>query len=234
MDLRVSAFLLPLLTLATTASAGIPEEFIVECPIGGSPVTVLGTLSCSWEAGLRTMSLRVPSTCDFVTRLPVCSKDDFPIYREFSSDEVSRLKGMVLQDWYQSSRVNSEFLRAYLLERELGTYSKAELFWLLQEGFFFDPIDTYGDAEYLSYYKDVAKEYFKEVEGVERKFVLLAEAFAHVHTAKPEEARKLLALAAKIPSPTSPFLDQYIKLVEACIENPAADECHPEHYVEFD
>lgn len=200
----------------------------------GPRVKTVETLSCSSTSGYMAMSLRRLTSCDFVTHLPVCSKEDFPIYREFSNEERKRLRELVKAEWYQEARSKSRFLRAFYVERELDTFSVEDYFWLLQEGYFYDPEHTYGQAEYFAAFREVANAYLAEVDGRERKFVLLSAAFARVHSDEPDKAQKLLKLAAEIPSPDVPIFDQYLSHVRACVPTPSKETCAPNHILRFE
>lgn len=222
---------LALLTLgAGAASSG--EVFVerVRCPLGGPPVEAVFSTACT-TFGRVSMSMRRHSSCDFVSRILVCARQDFPVYRLFERAEIARLRQIVKTDWYQAARAASPFLRAYLVEREFGTLSAQRMFWLLQEGYFHDPDASFGDPDYFAAYRDAANAYLQTAGPEDRKAILLMAAYARIHTDAPEKARTLLAAAARIKTPQLPFLDVYSRAVAACIGRADAPACAPEALV---
>jgi len=165
--------------------------------------------------------------------MPICDREAFPVYREFSKDEVKRLKGIVKTDWYQNARSQSRYLRAYLVERELATYSEEDMFWLLQNGHFYDSKNTFGNEVYFSEFRDAANAYLKQADDQDKKLILLAAAFARVHTIDPRKALTMLDSARRIDTPEIPFFDQYLELVRACVENSNANKCAPNTIIEI-
>lgn len=73
------------------------------------------------------LSMRQVSSCDFVTRLPVCDKEAFPIYKEFSAAENVQPKQIVQTNWYQKAKPQSRYLRAYLVEKVADNTEKTRL-----------------------------------------------------------------------------------------------------------
>lgn len=224
---------LGLIGLAHSAWAGLAYDEKIECPIGGKRVQTTETMSCSTSSAI-TMSLRRPSSCDFVTRLPVCQKEAFPIYREFSSEETALLEKITTTDWYQKAKSESRFLRAYLIENELKTYSKEEMFWLLQSGHSYDPKHTYGNRAYFAAFRDAADAYVKVAGNEDKKLILLATAFAQIHSNEPQMALVMLESAARYSTPDVPFFDQYLELVKQCVNQPSSSKCSPEHVFDIE
>lgn len=217
-----------LVGLAFSVWGGEAFDEKIKCPVGGKRVEIVGTFSCSTSSSV-TMSLRRPSSCDFVTRLPICHREAFPVYREFSSEEVKRLKQILKTDWYQNSKSQSRYLRAYLVEKELGSYSEKDLFWLLQGGHYYDPKQTFGNKEFFAAFRDAANAFVKIADDDDKKLVLLLAAFARVHSAEPQKASVMLKSAKQYKTPNIPFFDQYMKLVGSCVDRPNSDACSPEH-----
>ena len=217
---------------AAPAMSGQLFEDRVRCPIGGKRVLVVSTTSCSTGPRV-TMSLRRPSSCDFITRLPVCEKQDFPVYREFTADEKRLLRQIVLEEWYQAARSKSRYLRAYLVEKQLKNMSEEDVFWLLQAGHFYDPENTFGNEEYYSAFREAANSYLPLAKDEDKKLVLLMAAYAQIHLGSPQKAKTMVKAASQIQTPTIPFFDQYLKAVIACITIPRADECGPDYEIEI-
>lgn len=179
------------------------------------------------------MSLRRPSSCDFITRLPVCEREAFPILRDYTRDEVRTLKTLVQDPWYQAAKSQSRYLRAVLVEQKLGTMSLEEQFWLLQQGHFYDPANTYGNPTYFAAFRDVANAYQKEASAEDKQFILLAAAFARVHSSEPQKALSILKSEAAMDFPEHWLFTPYAELVRACVKTPKAERCASDHEVRF-
>ena len=222
---RAAAVLLGL--VATGAFAGEPVETEVDCPISTEKVSVLTTTSCSVSNWGVYMSLRRPTSCDFVARMPKCKKERFPIYKTFAPDELPRLQQIVKAPWYQSAKSESPYLRAYLIEKDLGARGAEGQFWLLQQGHFHDPQNTYGNGKYYEAFKEAANAFLKVAKKEDRKVVLLMAAFARVHSDEPQKAQQMLRLAEREMDDSDGFFDDYAARVNACISRPKAEECAP-------
>lgn len=90
------SLIFPMVFSAGTAFAGMPVETPFTCPVGGEEFVITDTMSCS-EMG-RTMLLRPVTSCDFVTRLPVCPGNGFPAYRDATEEELARLDTLVASE----------------------------------------------------------------------------------------------------------------------------------------
>ncbi len=229
----VTACLTGFLALSSAVLAGEPVHTIIDCPIGGSPVEVVQTSSCSYGSPDVELSMRRISSCDFVTRLPVCERADFPVYRRFTEAEQQQARQMVQEDWYIATQGASRYYRAYLIEKKLNASGEVALFNLLQSGYFFDPENTFGKEDYLAAFRAAANEFYVTAAAHDRKRALLAMAFAAVHSAEPEQAWSMLEGAKLIEAPNIPFFDYYLGLVEACVETPEAEACQPTYIVQI-
>lgn len=179
------------------------------------------------------MSLRQRSTCDFVTRLPVCAGNGFPVYRAFTEVEIQQARQMVQEEWYAEAASQSRYYRAYLIEKKLDASGEDALFNLLQNGYFFDPEKTYGDEAYYAAFQQAANDFYISAPDQGRKLALLAMAFATVHSAEPDAAWSMLEGAKLIETPDIPFFDYYLGLVEGCVSSPEAAKCQPSYVVQI-
>lgn len=217
----------------STAWAGEPYETRIDCPIGGIKTEIVSTTSCSYDQEF-TMSLAQISTCDFVTHLPVCKTADFPIYKDFLLSEVPKLKAIVKTDWYKKSQKGSRYLRAYLVEKQLGTFSEAELFSLLQQGHMYDSRNSYGNAAYYAAYREAANAFRLVATNEEKRYIYLTATFARIRSGEPETAQELLDAAQKYKTPDDPRLNKYATLLGPCIQKPDAKKCQPNYTFDLD
>jgi len=115
--------------LSTSAMAGIPIEDEVTCPVGGEKFKITSTASCSTMG--RMLSLQPVTSCDFVTRLPICPKNKLPMYRDFDDDEIKTIKAFMKTKAYKEALSESPYIRAYLLSKEIESSESQESFFLI-------------------------------------------------------------------------------------------------------
>ncbi|MCB2130696.1 MAG: hypothetical protein KDE03_16930, partial [Rhodobacteraceae bacterium] len=135
------------LFLATAVHAGIPVEEDITCPVGGETFTIVSTMSCSSMGA--TMSLRPLTSCDFVTRLPVCPSNGLPLFKDFPADEVARLERYVQTPDYAALRDLAPALRAYHVAKFLGDETDHERLWLLIDAALYDAPASRSDPANL-------------------------------------------------------------------------------------
>ena len=210
---------------ALPAIAGTPVDEEVICPVGGEKFTITGTMSCSTEGV--TMSLRQQTTCDFVTRLPVCPSNALPLYREFSEAEVNDLQNFVQTDAYMTLAGKSPYLRAYAVERQLAGTGTEVSYWILASGLWFDGDALRADPEAFSLYVTEAETEKQRVSAEDRPYMLAVTAFHLSTVGRDDDARSWLA-EAQAATDGSDFLEAYIKAVDKCIGNMTDESCDPE------
>lgn len=114
----ISVFFLVGVFTASAAFAGIPTSETMECPIGGETFEITGTASCSSRG--RYMSMRPQSSCDFVTKIPVCPTNGLPIYRSFTASELENLTVFIATPEFAAMKDKSPHQVAYGVAHHLG------------------------------------------------------------------------------------------------------------------
>ena len=212
--------------------AGVPHEETLVCPIGNETVEVVGTSSCTYGMAT-TMSLRSVSSCDFVTRLPVCPSSGIPLYAEFPPAATERLKAFIETDGYRESLEASRYLRAYLIDLELNLLSDQERFWMLQDGHFYDAGTTFGDAAYFRAYQTALDKALEATDDENAAFMRAMAAYASFKAGDEALARDLMAAAETLTGNYSETIKAYIALLDACLGRPNAEECQPEYEIDL-
>lgn len=115
---------------AGEAKAGTPYPVKMKCPVGGKSFTHLDTMSyTTW--GERPDG-RPYGSWTFPTPLPVCPDNGLVIYREYSRDEVSKLKALIAAPEYRALVAqDTDYYRAAWLARSLEPAGDETAHWLL-------------------------------------------------------------------------------------------------------
>jgi hypothetical protein len=213
------------MALTPSSQAGEPLETVVECPLGGEEFSITETASCSSLGG--TMALRGVTSCDFVTRLPVCPSNRLPMYREFDDAELSRLEDFVKSDAYRGFLSRSPWLRAYAVEVFLKGDESEMLFRLMQNGMWFDGEKLRADPYAIGLLLTEAEHEKSIASAEDRPFILAATAYQLLASGREELARTWIS-EARSASGDSDFLKSYLAAVESCIGRMSDPDCQPE------
>lgn len=193
------------------ANAGISTDSDVTCPVGGEIFQVTETLSCSTMG--RRLSLKPITSCDFITRLPVCPKNKLPIYKDFSDDEIEKITAFMETDSYQNVSKDSHYLRAYLLSKEIEGEDSQERFFILQQGLWYGTEDK---AELSEIYQAELDKINSKFDERDRPFWLAAGAFDAWSHGKTERALQLLLDARSLAEADNAYLQGYLNRLDAC------------------
>jgi hypothetical protein len=207
---------------ALRAFAGEPIDEEVVCPVGGEKFNITSTMSCS-EQGT-TMSLRRETTCDFITRLPVCPGNGLPIYREFSQVEVKSLEAFLQTETYAALGSKSPYLRAYAIEDHLAGTGTATTFNIMLRAVWYDSEVVRADPDGMALFlKEAEGERLRASPG-DKPFLLALTAYQLAAAGRDDEARIWLEEARASGEP-SEFLKSYIDAVNNCIGRMTSDSC---------
>jgi hypothetical protein len=66
------------------------------------------------------MALQTVSSCDFVTKLPVCPSNGPPMYRDFTAEDLPQIEAIMATPTWATLRKGSDWQRAYALADHLG------------------------------------------------------------------------------------------------------------------
>lgn len=212
------------LSIGQTADAGTPTSETVECPIGGETFEVTGTMSCSVNG--RYMSMRGQSSCDFVTRIPVCPSNGLPLYRDFSDEELGILEAFIQTPEYAAMREKSPHQVAYGVAHHLGETMSSIGFSLSLGAWWYE-----GDAFLAN--PRIQDSFLREAEAElgradvgDAPFVAGLTAFAMAHAGRDDFARRWLN-EAKNRLGEDAFAKAYVEAVSACLQDLTAEGCSP-------
>ncbi|WP_269583746.1 hypothetical protein [Roseibium sp. Sym1] len=215
----------------TPAMAGIPVEAERTCPVGGETFTIVETLSCTTFG--RTMSFRSLSSCDFVTRLPVCPGNGLPLYKEFSPDEVTRLETLLATSAFADLGDLEPWQRAYRIAGELGDTGSKQGFLLLLQALWYESDSFLKNATALEAFVREAEGELERVEKREKPFVAAIVSYTLAAAGQPDRAEdwfgRATALTEALASENGDvtYLRAYLEKVSACRADMSAESCSP-------
>lgn len=204
--------------------AGTPTEETVTCPVGGEQFEITGTLSCSTQG--RTMSFRPLTSCDFVTRLPICPSNGLPIYQEFSEEQITRLEKFVETADYASLRELSPWQRAYGISLFLDQSGTGAAFGLLLNAMWYETEDLLESETAFAQFIAESDAELQRASEEDRPFLDAIIAYALSAAGQIEEANLRLDRASET-SNAPDYLLQYISAIRACQPNMNEDGCRP-------
>lgn len=214
-----------LIVASTPVSSGIPAEKEMSCPIGGETFTITTTLSCGDEG--RTISFRPVTTCDFVTRLPVCPSNGLPIYKGFSPNELERITLFLETDNYQELLKISPFLRAYQLEKSLTEQRTSESFGLILHAMWWESETFYISESTVASFAQEAEAEFSRAPQQDQAILAGITAYVLAVAGNTEEARIWLEKANAAIAPND-YIAHYLATIRNCFSKMASNECQPE------
>ncbi|MCV0429013.1 MAG: hypothetical protein K5905_26460 [Roseibium sp.] len=212
--------------------AGTPVHVEQKCPIGGETFIIVKSPSCSYFG--QSMSFRRVSTCDYITRLPVCPGNDLPIFREFSTEEVGKLSEFVETEEFGRLRQLDPWQRAYKVEEYLGQTGSSSGFLLLLQALWYENESFLADEQFLDLFAAEAEAEIDRVENAEKPFVaaILAYAFAAAENRQQADAwferAKSLNEQVGNDASSSDFLRSYLTKLSTCRNNMTSAECSPD------
>ena len=214
-----------LICTALPAVAGIPQPAERTCPIGGEVFEITQTASCSTMG--RTMSFRPVTSCDFVTRIPICPSNGLPLYKTFSEQDLSKLKGLIASDSYTEIRALPAHQRAYAIQEFLGATNTPDSFSLMLGAFWYETKSFVQSAKALDNLLFEAERELEQVDVQTRPYIQAILAYALGHSGRIDAAKAKLAQLRQDPA-TPEALGLYLDAVETCLEDFNQKACHPD------
>jgi hypothetical protein len=195
------------------------------CPVGGEEFTTTGTASCTTMG--RTMSFRPLTSCDFITRLPVCPSNGLPVFDEFTEDQVAELATFLKTTEYEKIKMLPPWQRAYALAVHLGQSGTETAFWLMQNSMWYETESFFESQEALDQLLHEAEFELKRAPEEARPFMNSVFAYALAYAGRLEESNERLKLAEQAADAPE-HLQKYISAVRACQADMTAQECQPD------
>lgn len=212
----ISAILL--LTVGQTAFAGMPYPDEEICPIGGEKFKTTSTASCSTMG--RTLSMQAITSCDFVTHLAQCPSNKLPIYKKFSEQDLLEIKEFMKTETYKNNKSKSRYYLATIIEGALTSQDTLTQFFMLQNGLWHTPNQSYGDPVYMNAYHKAASIAFQSDDLEGKPFWRGAEAMVFLKEGDLEAAKKNINLMTSDDADNAKYLGKYKKALKYCLGHP--------------
>jgi hypothetical protein len=207
--------------------AGIPIEQEETCPVGGEKFKIKSTLSCS-NFGLRTLALRLVTSCDFVTRLPQCPGNNLPLYKDFSQQDLNEIRALMPTTAYKAAQSRSRYYLAATIEQTLSSVDEKTVFFTLQNGLWYAPEQGFSDPIYMKAYHAAATRAFTQTSIPNKSMWQAAEAFSYIHEGKRQKAHNIIGQLQAENKDGKPYLAQYLDALAFCVTAKAGEErCAP-------
>ncbi|ASP36065.1 hypothetical protein CHH27_24750 [Labrenzia sp. VG12] len=230
--IRQSLFGLMLWIFATPVFAGIPVEREMTCPVGGEVFKVVETLSCTSFG--RTMSFRGVSSCEFVTRLPVCPGNGLPLYVDFSEDELEKLEVFMKTDAYQAIQAVPPWQRAYRVAAELDHTGSNRGFFLLLQALWYESDTFLKDAAGLDALETEAEGEVARAGARQKAYAAAIVSYALFAADRPEKAQVWFERAVELVDALGEdheadrtYLKAYLARVSTCRSDMSVESCRP-------
>lgn len=223
--MRLRTILLLLLGLAAPVHAGEPVEQEIVCPIGGETFLITGTSSCSVLG--RTMSFRPVTSCDFVTRLPVCPGNGLPLFDRFTESELARLPEILESAEFQQDRTAPAWQRAFYLANRIGRENSATTFRLLLNALWYEPETFLENPDLIAQLLAQVNSEKSRVAVENHAFLDAIAAYVLGATGQSEKAHRKLARLRANPA-TPPALEPFMARLETCLSDWSAEACAPD------
>lgn len=209
---------------AHIATAGSPTQVDFTCPIGGEIFEITETLSCS--NGGRYMSFRLETTCDFVTRLPICPSNDFPVYKNFSPEEVEKLEAFVETGRYAELTQLPPWQRAYSIAEFLEETASTVGFGLQLNAFWYETEHMLqSEIARANFHREVSLEIGRATVE-DRPYLDAIESYFYLLEGETEQALpRLQALKAQGALPE--YLLHYVDQLLDCSTRIEDQDCGP-------
>ncbi|MEE9434153.1 MAG: hypothetical protein V3V15_07945 [Sphingorhabdus sp.] len=216
------------LVVAASAQAGRPIMEETKCPVGGEKFTVTQTASCSTFGGSQDFLLKPQTSCDFVTKLAQCPMNKLPLYKEFSDEEIRKLKGFVKTDAYKSLKERSRYWIAHETEKFLqgGGDAKGLGFSMLFGGLQFDRANTLSDPEYLKAVQVAGDSELAEHSDKNTPYIQLVMSYLdYFQGSFVSAAQRLVAVGKDETVKENKLVAAYIVRLGDCIESSDSKKC---------
>lgn len=213
------------LTFGNASWAGEPIESFAVCPVGGETFSIAGTTSCTTFPP-RTMSFRQESSCDWITKLPVCPTNGLPIYKDFTPKQIMELTSFIETAEYSAVRELPPWQRAYAISKHLGESGSPIAFDLLLNALWYETMSFLESKAGIDQLLFEAEAELARAPAADRPFLNAILAYWLALAGRLEESDKQLDLAKKA-SDIPDHLMKYITAIEFCQADMTSEKCGP-------
>lgn len=217
-----------MVVLSQSAQAGWPIENETECPVGGEKFKTTTTASCSYFGGRPFMSFKPISSCDFVTRLPVCPKNQLPVYRDFSDEDVDRLRKYIRGKEYKAQLDQSRYYRAYRIEEFLNSADDSHSqFYLLLNGLWYSYVEN-TNRDYFDAFFAESEDRLTDDSRDGWAYEMAIVAYFRYWVGDAPRAIQMLDRVKATSNYEEEGLARYVDAIEQCIAVRSPTECGPD------
>ncbi|MDA9207693.1 hypothetical protein N9O61_02285 [Octadecabacter sp.] len=206
-----------------SVSSGTPVDEPAVCPVGGETFTVVGTLSCSFRG--RNLLFAQDSSCNFITRLPICPSNGLPVYKAFSEGEIEHLESWVETPAFAALKELPPWRRAYEVERNLNQAETSVTFGIMLGAYWYDTTATLEDEEMFSLFISEAAAEYDRAPAENRPFMDAMLGYAWQLKGNQDLANTHLMRAQQASDDA--YLQSYVEKIRSCAAQMDAFECLP-------
>lgn len=165
------------------------------------------------------MTLQAVTSCDFVTRLPVCPGNKLPVYKEFSEADKKELESIMASPEYAATLELSPYIRADYIEKTLSSKTLQQRLFILQTGLWYEP-KLVDNPDVLAEFHAIADQYVSENPDDESSpFYQGAQVFYLLKSGDiPAAKAKFKVLENTKDKPD--YLKTYITALDYCLKTP--------------
>lgn len=221
------------LGLTAAAQAGELLELTERCPFGFGKTTYYATTGCTTFGDRIHINGKQPTSCDFVTVLPVCSKHGLPYYTPYKKGDAKLLREIVNTEGYLALTHKTRFERAAYIDDTLQRQSPSDRFYMLRNGYFHEGNKTYSDPAYLKLFKDAANAVLKDFPKDQQPWFVASAAYIQARSGEVEKARRLLAFTDGYKGEGADRFRVYARALRACFNDMSAPSCAPSATVDL-
>ncbi|MEM9585029.1 MAG: hypothetical protein AAGA08_18110 [Pseudomonadota bacterium] len=164
------------------------------------------------------MSFRPLTSCDFITRLPICPSTGLPVYQEFSGEQVSDLEVFLETPDFTQLKQLPPWQRAYGVAEHLGQSGTATAFGLLLSSMWYEPENFISNDSILDQFLAEADGELERASDADKPFLEAIVGYALMASDRVEKAEVRLNRASEAADAPD-FLLQYISSIRACQRN---------------
>lgn len=214
-----------ILGLPAMAFAGDPARETITCPVGGEEFTITTGSMCSAQG--RTMSLRHNSSCDFVTRLPVCPENGLPVYQQFSDEQILMLQEFMRSPEYQALLSLPPWQRAYGIARHLDQAGTDTGFAIVINAMWYETGPFFENADFPVHFRDEADRELQRMRAGQQPYLQALLAYVLSNAGRVEAANTYLDRVEAVPD-LPDDLRRYIAAVRSCQADMSKPGCRPD------
>ncbi|MFQ1702139.1 hypothetical protein ACJ5NV_16250 [Loktanella agnita] len=171
--------------------------------------------------------MRGITSCDFVTRIPVCPSNGLPMYREFNDEEVETLAAFIQTPEFAAIKQKPPYQRAYDVAHHLGDTMSPVGFSLSLSAWWYETDAFVANPRIQDSFLREAEAELGRSDADGAPVLAALTAFAAAHAGRDDYARRWLA-EGRSRLGDNPQGIAYLEAVAACLADISAAGCAPD------